>query len=242
MPRINLNAWREIIARVFEDFEVTPNITPAWLINPATKRKLKLDLLYPEINLAIRFEGLKATGQPGRISLEEEDQARIRGEARAEVCKEHGISLATLNLSTASLSTIFEELEATMSRATRMLAQNEALTPDEKATRLDKLRRGRGLVAQFRRDITTDRNLDLYSSLWHDRQFQEEENPETEQTSSNSSPTLVKGMEVEHSHFGPGKVVAVIPGKDGTLITIDFFDAGERTFMAELLSDKITIQ
>jgi hypothetical protein len=38
-----MNAWREILARTFDGFFEQDNVSPEWLINPATKRRLKLD-------------------------------------------------------------------------------------------------------------------------------------------------------------------------------------------------------
>jgi hypothetical protein len=76
MARNMVNAWREILARIFADFAAEQNLSPEWLINPETKRPLKLDLVYPEIGLAIRFAGLRGAkqrapnpdlGQPARI-------------------------------------------------------------------------------------------------------------------------------------------------------------------------------
>ena len=62
-----MNAWREILARIFEDLPNQDNVSPDWLINPATKRRLKLDKYYPDIGIAFRFVGLTAKGQ-GRQS------------------------------------------------------------------------------------------------------------------------------------------------------------------------------
>lgn len=241
MPAININAWREIIARIFEGFKETPNIVPDWLVNPATNRKLKLDLLYPEIGLAVRFEGLKVKGQSSRLTLDEEIQEREREEARLEVCREHGITLATLQLSTAEISEIFQTLETAMSRASRLLAQNQQLAPASKSALVEKLSRARGKAAQLKREITTEQALSTYSALWYDRQFKLEQEIPAHQPAK-PALKLAKGMEVEHSHFGAGVVVAVTPGENDTLITIDFFQAGQRTFMAGLLGDKITIQ
>ena len=78
------NAWREIFARIFEGEKVEFNITPEWLVNPATQRRLKLDLLYPELGVAVRFEGLEGKQRRRRPTLEEEAQQQVRDEARAD--------------------------------------------------------------------------------------------------------------------------------------------------------------
>ena len=38
-----ISAWREILARIFTGFDEQDNVSPAWLVNPATNRRLKLD-------------------------------------------------------------------------------------------------------------------------------------------------------------------------------------------------------
>ncbi len=82
MTWINVNAWREILSRVFDGFAVQYEVTPEWLVNPGTNRRLKLDLLYPEIGVAIRFMGLQGTGRHQRPSLEEEEQQSNAGDCR----------------------------------------------------------------------------------------------------------------------------------------------------------------
>jgi hypothetical protein len=87
-----INGWREVFARVFEEFNPQFNVSPDWLINPTTNRRLKLDILYPALGVAVRFEGAKGK-QRRRLSLEEEEQQRVRFDARLEVCWQHGIHL-----------------------------------------------------------------------------------------------------------------------------------------------------
>ena len=87
------NAWREIFTRIFEGIETQFNVSPEWLINPTTNRRLKWDVLYPEIGVAVRFEGLQGKQRKRRPSLEEEAQERTRHDARIAVCQEHDIHL-----------------------------------------------------------------------------------------------------------------------------------------------------
>ena len=54
--------WNEILARIFDGFTEQRNVSPPWLVNPATRRRLKLDLLFPDIGVAIRFAGIQAKG------------------------------------------------------------------------------------------------------------------------------------------------------------------------------------
>ena len=55
------NAWLEIVERVFGGFCVVENATPDWLVDSETGRRFKVDKLYPELGLAIRFKGSLGT-------------------------------------------------------------------------------------------------------------------------------------------------------------------------------------
>ncbi len=241
MTKINLSAWREILARIFDGFDTQFNVTPDWLINPDTNRRLKLDLLYPDIGLAVRFEGLRAGKQRRRPSLDEELQEKQRAYARETVCREHGVSLAQLNLSTTEPREIFIALEDAMSRATRMLAKDESRPLAEKTVLLEKLSRARTIASQLRRDVKTEAELNTFSALWHDRQFLDPVADAPETPSPMPQIVLKEGMTIEHTHFGEGVVEAVFTQGDDTMVTVDFFSAGRRTFLANLLADKISI-
>jgi hypothetical protein len=241
MARIDLNAWREIIARIFEGFEVKYNVSPDWLINPATNRRLKLDLLYPQIGVALKFEGLQPPQRRRRESLEEEEQRKIRETARDEVCEAHGITLASLNLSTPEHTTVFTILEPALSRATRRLAKDNTRPSAQKAYLLEQLREARSRLNQFKGQIKTDRDLNPYTELWQDRQFLAAQ-PESTPVPIEPPPLLSEGMRVEHTHFGSGLVKSVTSSGEDNLVTINFDKGGQRTFMLNLLADKLTVK
>ncbi len=239
MAKINLSAWREILARIFDGFETQYNISPEWLVNPETNRRLKLDIFYPDIGVGIRFEGLRGPQQRRRLSLEEEAQEKQRADAREAVCREHGVSLAQLNLSTTEPRGIFTALEEAMSRASRVLAKDDTRPLDEKTALLEQLSRARTIASDLRRKVRTERDLGGYSTLWHDRQFSE--SAIDADTSPMPQIHLTEGMRVEHTHFGEGVVESVFTSDDDTMVTIDFLGAGRRTFMLNLLADKISV-
>ncbi len=62
------------------------NVSPDWLVNPATRRKLKLDIYFVEAGVAVRFVGLTAKGQ-ARQSDWEVLEAEQRDQTRAELCR-----------------------------------------------------------------------------------------------------------------------------------------------------------
>jgi len=238
MARIPFNAWQEVIARVFDGFSVQYNVSPEWLVNPATGRRLKLDRVYPEIGVAIRFQGMQARQRRSRLSDQELADERRRDEARRAVCEEHGISLAILELSTREFAAIFAELETALSRATRRLAKDDARPPSERAALLERLRRARSQVAQFRRQLKTDRDLSPYAELWQDRQYRAA-TPAEESRPAPPALALQEGALVEHVRFGVGIVTRLAPADGDPLVTIDFGAEGERTFLASLLADKL---
>lgn len=221
------NGWREILARIFAGLETKLNITPEWLVNPATQRRLKLDLLYPTIGVAVRFEGAEVK-QRRRPSLEEEAQQRVRDDARVEVCRAHGIELILIDLSVETPKVTFQLIDTALSRAAQRVK-----APDLVAT----IREARATAASLARKIQRYRDFKLYADLWQDRQYQ----PVLSTPAAPPKPKLsfTPGMEVEHTAFGPGVVIAAAPSNDDTMITVDFITAGQRTFAASLVGDKL---
>lgn len=238
-----VNAWREILTRTLDGFAVEHNVSPDWLVNPATKRHLKLDLLYPEIGLAIRFSGLRGSQRRRSQGLPEKAQQRVRDSARSDLCEARGVSLADLHMAKSEPHELFNELELAMSRATRRLDKSETVPPTEKSILLERLKRARGELRMLSRTIKTEQDLNIYLDLWRDRQFQEGE-ADAPTPPTTALAALTPGMAVEHSHFGPGIIQTITPGsnEDDTLIKIRFADNEERTFMAGLLADKLKVQ
>lgn len=223
------NGWREIFARIFADMETKLNVSPEWLVNPATKRHLKLDLLYPAIGVAVRFEGAEVTQRRRRLSLEEEAQQRVRDDARVEVCRAHGIDLVLVDLSLETPKPIFQAIDMMLSRAGQRAKSAELLS---------KISQARTIAASLARQAPDYKNFKLYADLWQDRQYQVVTSSPTA-TPAQRAVSFSIGMEVEHTTFGPGVVVAATPSDDDTLVTVDFITAGQKTFAASLVADKL---
>ncbi|MCB0163056.1 MAG: hypothetical protein KDI79_02445 [Anaerolineae bacterium] len=223
------NAWREILARIFAGVEAQLNITPEWLINPTTNRRLKLDLMYPELGVAVRFEGLKGKNQRRRLSLEEEDQLRTRQDARVEICQQHGIQLVVIESGLNKPGDVFRQIDTALSRAGQA-------GYDVKSNQ--KLKACRTTASTLSRKIHTSADLKVYADLWHDRQYQVPE-PSRESPAYGETVTFAEGMEVEHEKFGPGIVLAVSPAEGDTFVTVDFITAGQKTLAASLVGDKM---
>ena len=223
------NAWREILARIFEDTETRINVSPEWLVNPATKRRLKLDLLYPQIGLAVRFEGLQGKQRRQRPSLEEEAQQRIRDEARADVCRSHGIELVVIDLTGNEPKQTFRDLDISLSRVKDRNEGEEIIVAISQA---------RTTAAGLARRIKQLADLMLYAELWEDRQHQFT-TPVQTTTPAISLPSFTVGMEVEHIVFGTGVIGAITPNGDDSLLTVDFVGGDQKVLMASLVADKL---
>ncbi len=224
-----INAWREILARVFENVETKFNVSPEWLVNPATNRRLKLDMLYPKFGVAVRFEGLQSKQRRRRLSLEEEAQQHTRNNARVKVCQAHKINLIVVDAAMDNPKTVFQKIDLMLSLAGQQV---------EDVTLSQKIRQARATASALSYRINRSGNLKLYAELWEDRQYQI---PEPSQTPdpAKSVVSFTAGMAVEHNTFGPGLILAVNPGDNDTLLTVDFISAGQKILAASLVGDKL---
>lgn len=221
------NGWREILARIFDGFNTKMNVSPEWLVNPATNRRLKLDLLYPDIGVAVRFEGQQGQHRR-RLSLEEEDQQRVRFDARVEVCWQHGIQLVVADVAGGKPVRVFQQFDTALSRAADL---SPALRPQIVAARRT--------ASDLSLKIRIEDDLALYADLWTDRQYQLAEPAGETVPPPATAVDFTPGAEVKHTHFGPGVVIAVQPGNNDTLITVDFITAGQKTLAASLVAGKL---
>jgi hypothetical protein len=219
------NGWRELFARAFEGVEQETNLYPEWLVNPTTKRRLKLDIFYPALNVAVRFEG----GSTRRPDLEEEVQQLTRDNARVTVCEAHGIHLIAVDLTESDPFRVFQEIDLMLSRA------------GDRATKVklkQQIREIRATAAALARKIKTMGDLGLYADLWQDRQYQLPQ-PREATRPPRTSREFMAGMEVEHTIFGLGVVLAVSPSSNDALVTVNFVTAGQKTLAASLIGDKM---
>ncbi len=223
------NAWREIFARVFEGLAMRPNVSPEWLVNPATNRRLKLDMLYPDIGVAVRFEGLQGKQRRQRPSLEEEVQQQTRDDARVELCRANGVELIVVSTEDVLPQPVFRGIDLALSRAAQR----------SDPTLVKRIKQARSRAAKIGRRVRSHGDLKMYVDLWEDRQYKESET-DSQTASAVAEPVeFSEGMEVEHSAFGPGVVLAVSPNNGDTLLTVDFITAGEKMLMASLVGGKL---
>jgi hypothetical protein len=238
MTWVNTSAWREVLARVFDGFVVEYDVMPEWLVNPETNRRLKLDVLYPEIGVAIRFWGLRGKERRQHLSLEEEDQQKARDTAREILCEAHGVTLVPIDVVAGEPKAILREMERALSKASRLLAKSN-LSDTRKGRLVEQASKARSRLSDIARRVRHPEDLSLYADLWRDRQYAEI--PQSEAASTNGSSFAYKpGMHVHHVVFGDGVVQAVQPDGDDSLVTIHFADNTQKTFAASLVGDKMS--
>ncbi len=240
---IALNGWREVLARTLVGFDCQENVSPAWLVNPATKRRLKLDLYYPDAALAFRFVGLKAKGQGRQSDLDvmEEEQ---RDQTRVELCREQGVSLLLIDPLEEPLKQL-DHLLRLLNRASRLLAQSDRPVA-EKLIWQPRLSNARQQAEELRTRIARnpEQTMASLAESWRDRDFggvTQIPEPLPMPASDTDLPPLAVGLRVQHTRFGPGVVTDLEGSGAETKITI-LFDADQpRTFLASLVADKLSL-
>lgn len=240
---IEMNAWREILARIFDQLTAQDNVSPTWLINPATKRRLKLDKLYPEAGIAIRFIGLTAKGQ-GRQSDWEVMETEQRDQTRHELCRQHGVELVLIDPADDPLKQL-DNLAQHLSRASRALAQGER-PMSEKQTWMPILNEVRNRAGKVRSLVgkNPEQMMASLAERWRDReaglvaQLSQPEPKPVPKRKNGKLPTYLVGQRVRHERFGEGVITKAVPAGE---ISILFDAAQERTFLAELVQDKLAV-
>jgi hypothetical protein len=239
-----MNAWREILARVFTSVSAQDNVTPEWLINPATKRRLKLDKIYPDLGIAVRFEGLTAKGQ-GRQSDWEAAEAEQRDGTREELCRRNGIELMRIDIDGEDPVKTMDALLRVIARAGRTIEQSSR-TAGEKARWMTVIGAARERANSVRLSLTrnSDQSMATLSEAWRDRETALAAAPDPAPRpppTAGARLALREGDRLQHERFGPGVVTQLTPNGDGdTKVTILFDGAGERTLLLSLAHDKLS--
>lgn len=239
---VSLMAWREILAQVLGPLGEERDVSPEWLVNPGTGRRLKLDLYYPEVGLAVRFRGLKARGQR-RVSdwhLLEEQQ---REEVREALCRLHGVTLVGIDLWEEHPRRCLDRLYTALSTASRRVA-HASLSHDRRVALLDALAAARQRLTTIRARVRGPEDLALFAEKWRDREtaaVREVQRSLVRQINATSGQRrrYTPGMAVQHERFGSGTVVAVQRDGEDERVTVEFPQAGRRTFLASLVKDKL---
>lgn len=235
-----VNGWREVLARIMEGFDAELGVTPEWLINPDTNRRLKLDYLFSDISFAVRFVGLDGTQRKGRKSDEEVASEAEREAARAAVCREHGVTLVSIDPD-GEPRVALRNLETGLARATAALAQNGKVLHAKKQGLMPLLSQARRRAGEFTTKLDPPEKLNVYAEMWWDRQANLAAQAPAQKAVAKPQPYRV-GMSVYHAKFGPGEITDIRPDGKDMAITVNFVTADIRTFLASLVVDKLTPQ
>jgi hypothetical protein len=239
----NIIAWREILARIFAGFTEQENVSPDWLVNPATRRRLKLDKYYLEAGVAVRFVGLTAKGQ-GRMSDWEVLETEQRDQTRVELCRLHGVQLALIDPEEEPTKQL-DGLLRVLARASRTLAQSDQPTA-HKQRWMPALNRARTTATDLHARIARnpEQMMGTLAEGWRDREAGLANHPPALGPTPRQragAVTYAVGQRVRHDRFGDGVVTALqVEGNDRTL-TILFDGEQERTFLISLVQEKLTV-
>ncbi|HEY54363.1 MAG TPA: hypothetical protein G4N94_13010 [Caldilineae bacterium] len=235
--------WNEILARIFSGFQTQRNTSPNWLINPATRRKLKLDYLYPDIGIAVRFGGMQ--GKVRKSEWEEMEDAS-RDEIRKELCRLNGVDLILLTPYDPFPRERLSEINMALGAASRRIAKSGRSRG--KAELMAQLARARDALATIRRSVSKLEDLPPFAEAWRDRETRAIASTQAPAQSTNGSARkraavrkLKAGQWVEHERFGRGVVNEIKIEPDDVYLTINFITEGRRQFMGSLVADKLTI-
>ncbi len=234
-----VNGWREVLARVFDGFETEYGVSPEWLVNPETNRRLKLDYLFPAVSVAVRFIGLEGGQRRSRKSDEEVLLEAERERWRAEICRKHGVVLVSIDPD-GEPRVALRSLEMGLARAAALLAQNPATPHAVKQKLMPQLSLARRRAGEFTTKLNPPEKLNIYAEMWWDRQANLSAQAATQpKRPDGPRPSYRVGMEVEHARFGPGVITAIEPDGGDMKITVDFPGAGVRSFLASLVAEKL---
>lgn len=238
-----INAWREIFARVFHNMPCQYGNMPEWLVNPTTKRALKLDLFYPDLGIAARFEGMTIKGV-GRQSDEEKEYQDQRDDTRAQICRDHGVELVRIDAKGEEAVPQMDTLVAAINRAGRVIQQGERSNA-EKAKLMAAIGEARTRAGDLRAALARNemQMLANLSDAWRDREAGYAAGPAPlpkPPAPRASASALAEGQRVRHERFGDGVVTSLLSAEgNDKKITILFDAQQERTFLLSLVHDKL---
>jgi hypothetical protein len=230
------NAWLEIIEQILGEFHVVDNATPDWLVDAETGRRFKVDRLYPELGMAIRFTG--SISAPQSAVLDEMDlmEERTRDEIRARLCHQAGIALIVIDADSDDPGKVLAEMRIALSAAARRIAQRR-VAQKAKLSLLPRIASAKATCRHLQDVVSTPEDLLPFAKAWENRQFG--------QGDSKAPVTYQPGMTVRHSEYGKGLVLHVVPEeKEGEAeIVVQFSDGSVHPFSPdrasrELLADE----
>jgi ABC-type dipeptide/oligopeptide/nickel transport system permease component len=114
LPRTE--SWAGALTRVFGDFVSIEDVVPRWLVEPGTGRRLGVDVLYPELGIALWFKGPRGQARTGSSE---------HGVTLADLCRRAGVCLVVIDTAAAVDSQTLLEIRAALSSTARRVAQQQ---------------------------------------------------------------------------------------------------------------------
>jgi len=242
LKQLNWVAWQEILAQVFDGFEIEKDIAPEWLTNPSSGRRLKLDRLYPEVGLAVRFVGGRAKGQRRRRSDQEVEQEQERDRIRESLCKQVGVTLLSVDADDPEPWLVLGRICIALGGASRRLATSDR-PKSVKARLMPLLAAARERCYDVRRRLRDPQAMELFIDLWRDREARELTQAQAgarQKRPVGKARRYREGQAVRHVFHGDGTVLSVTKVEDDAEVTVLFInDGSERKFLASLVPDKL---
>jgi hypothetical protein len=167
------SAWLEIIEQTLGEFHTVDNATPDWLVDAETGRRLKVDKLYPEVGIAIRFKG--SLSAPQSATLDEMDliEEMARDEIRARLCHQAGIALVVIDADSDTPGRALAEMRSALSAAARRIAQRR-VAQEAKLSLLPRIASAKAACQRLLDVVSTPEDLLPFAKAWEDRQFGQE--------------------------------------------------------------------
>ncbi|MEZ4658357.1 MAG: hypothetical protein R2911_12355 [Caldilineaceae bacterium] len=249
-----ISAWREVLAQTLGDSPAQDNVSPPWLVNPATQRRLKLDRYYPDVGLAIRFVGLTAKGQK-RQSDWEALETEQRDQTRAELCRMNGVQLAIIDPVEEPLKQMDQFMQvlslAKKAPSPQPSAKNSAPVSRNaaQATLQNALQKASALRSRMAKN--PEQFMATLAECWRDREtgmindLAQNRVRAASQTTPGGKKKIIKnlgvGQTIEHERFGVGQIVEM-DGKGAEERISILFQGNEqpRTFLLELVRAKLS--
>lgn len=234
-------AWEEALARVLAGFHVQNDVSPAWLVNPETKRRLKLNKFYPEIDFAVRFVGLQTRRRRRRSDdevLAENERERIR----QALCRQHDVTLLSLQLYDPDRARTVDRLSLSLAEVSRRV-RRRSWPQAEKVALLSRLADARDRASALRQQMSSEKGMEALVAAWSDRQLNAiraaQQAPAANRAEVKRVPYKL-GMKVVHQHFGRGVVTGLNSTDYGREVVVHFApEIGERVFLLSFVGDKL---
>ena len=232
-------AWREILAEVLEGVPARENVSPDWLVNPHTGRRLQLDVFYPDLQMAVHFVGAQPAARRRRVSDQEAAEAAAREEARRDLCRRHGVALATIDLTSTEPRRELDKLQVALSAVARRVARS-SLPHERKVALMDMVAAARQRLSALRDRVRSPEDLGVFADKWRDRETLAARRARKRDREARPPAQAYRaGMRVTHPRFGEGVIVDVRRQNGDVYLDVDFVAGGKRTLLASLVGDKL---